>query len=45
MQERKDKRDEADKKWREKQDKKLVIIAGGFTILGAVIAALIVLFH
>ncbi len=36
-------REDADRKWREKQDKKLVIIAGGFTILGALIGALIAL--
>lgn len=38
-------REDADRKWREKQNKNLVIIAGGFTILGAVIGALIALFH
>ncbi len=38
-------REDADRKWREKQDKKLVIIAGGFTILGALIGTLIALFH
>lgn len=38
-------REDEDRKWREKQDKKLVIIAGSFTILGAVIGALMALFH
>ena len=34
-------REVADRKWRDKQDKKLVIIAGIFTFLGAIIGALI----
>ena len=34
-------REEADRKWRAKQDWRLVFIAGIFTILGAIVAAFI----
>jgi hypothetical protein len=34
-------REEADRKWRSRQDWRLVIIAGIFTILGAILAALL----
>jgi hypothetical protein len=37
-------REDTDRKWRSKQDKNLVIIAGLFTILGAVIGAVIAVF-
>ena len=34
-------REEADRKWRSKQDWKLIIIAGIFTMLGAIIGTII----
>jgi len=34
-------REDADRAWRERQEKKLIFIAGGFTILGAVIGGVI----
>jgi hypothetical protein len=38
-------REDTDRHWKDKQDKKLVYIAGGFTILGAVIGALIAIIN
>ena len=43
MQKHQEEREDADKKWREKQGRNLVIYAGMFTVLGAVIGAVIVI--